>query len=263
MDNKQLKQIEVDIKQKYGPKGIYPAKSTSYIPKDKPSSWSDKLLYIKLGLVKTYLKPRFRVLDLACGNGIHSLWLSDRVKQIVGIDLSPHLIKYANNQLAKTNVKNVQFLSANIKKLPLKPESFDLVFSFSALYYVPEVDKAIMEITKVLKLGGIAILDMGNLYSLNAITGLYHSELARQFPISVSDMRSIFFRSSFRVIEHKSFQIFPMWSDRPWWLFLFLHPIWKKLMAIDMGEKMIDEIISSLPGINYFAFRHIWVLKKI
>ena len=64
------------------------------------------------------------------------------------------------------------------------------------------------------------------------------------------------------VIEHRAFQILPLWADRPGWLWPLLHPKWKKLMAHRVRGRMIDEWISNLPGLKSLAFRHIIVAEK-
>ncbi len=104
------------------------------------------------------------VLDFGCGNGIHSTWLKDYSKKVVGIDLSSKSL-----QVAKKRVKEVEFLEMDCEKLDFENNSFDVVFdggTFSSL----DFDKAIGEILRVLKVDGalIGIETLGH----NPITNL-------------------------------------------------------------------------------------------
>jgi hypothetical protein len=70
--------------------------------------------------------------------------------------------------------------------------------------------------------------------------------------------------SGLRIIEHRAFQLLPLWdAHRPNWLKPLLLPVWSKLMRIQIGGKILDEWTSSLPFIKYFAFRHIFICEKL
>jgi hypothetical protein len=110
-------------------------------------------------------------------------------------------------------------------------------------------------------------LDLGNLYSLNVIAvRSYHKELgwAQQFPISVPEMKRLIRNAGLEIVEHRAFQILPLWgADRPRWLKFALLPAWTELLKRKIAGRMIDEWISSVPFIKLLAFRHLIVCKKL
>lgn len=48
------------------------------------------------------IKPNDLVLDIACGNGNYSQWISDKGAKVVAIDFSPNMIELAKNRRAKS-----------------------------------------------------------------------------------------------------------------------------------------------------------------
>ena len=52
----------------------------------------------QLQFLKTHLKPEGYVLDLACGTGRHSIPLSTEGYDMVGLDVSPKLLRIAKQR---------------------------------------------------------------------------------------------------------------------------------------------------------------------
>lgn len=63
---------------------------------------------------------------------------------------------------------------ASALEIPFADNAFDIVYSFGVLHHIPEVDKAISEIQRVLKPGGRLIIMLYNKPSIN-----YHVEIRR------------------------------------------------------------------------------------
>jgi ubiquinone/menaquinone biosynthesis C-methylase UbiE len=81
------------------------------------------------------INQKTRVLDIGCGVGRVEYVLVKKVESVVGIDISPSMIK-----LAKENIKskNAKFLIGNGKNLNgLIDNSFDLVFSVIVFQHLP------------------------------------------------------------------------------------------------------------------------------
>lgn len=79
------------------------------------------------------LNEKFKVLDVGCGGGKYSLSLSKECEEVLGIDLSPKMIEYANINKMKFNIDNVSFLCNNWHDMDIKEanlyKKFDLVFA--------------------------------------------------------------------------------------------------------------------------------------
>lgn len=102
------------------------------------------------------------ILELGCGIGYYSAFLSTIADQVTATDLevtdptthSPGL-QLTRDFLKKLGVSNVTVKHASAEELPFADNSFDMVFSSHVLEHVPDVNKGILEINRVLKPGGI------------------------------------------------------------------------------------------------------------
>ena len=108
-----------------------------------------------LGLLKD-IKGK-KIIDIGCGSGIYSEILQKKGAEVVGIDISKTLI-----EIAKSEVKKVEFRVANIKELPFKNNSFDIAVSALMLGYLENWDRAFSEVKRILKPGGVFIFSILN-----------------------------------------------------------------------------------------------------
>ncbi len=100
------------------------------------------------------LNKESNVLDLACGAGTTSFYLSNKYDcNITGIDISTSLIGIANNRLKESKNK-VKFEVANAIKLPFPDNTFDFVIAQAFFILIDEKHKALNEIYRVLKPNG-------------------------------------------------------------------------------------------------------------
>jgi ubiquinone/menaquinone biosynthesis C-methylase UbiE len=109
-----------------------------------------------------FLQPGMRLLD--CGSGMGALttslaeWLSPG--EVIGIDREPSQVEAARAWAAEKSVSNVHFEIGNIYEIPYPDASFDAAFAFTVLEHVREPLRAMREMRRVLKPGGVAgILD--------------------------------------------------------------------------------------------------------
>ena len=72
-------------------------------------------------------------LDAGCGSGCLSFKLADQINHVVGLDNSRSMIELAEKQKAEQWKENVDFVVADIEKLPFGEGTFDFVVSVLAL----------------------------------------------------------------------------------------------------------------------------------
>ena len=221
----------------------------------------DRLLIDKLAIAASQYRGG-PVLDLCCATGQCLLTLAPTIESGIGLDFSTRYIEVASQRGAQMGFKNLSFVQGDAKAIPFKAGQFAMVYCFSALYAIPNAEIAIAEISRVLRPGGVAILDFGNVRSLSAYCSKFYTEWARIYPVTCGAMYQFLASNGLRVVERRSFQILPLWAGRPGWLKPLLHPAWKKLMSRRVCGKMLDEWVSSLPAVRSFAFRHLLLCRK-
>src|SRR5262249_52143288 len=133
------------------------------------------------------------IVDLCCGSGTYLLPILRSVKSAVGIDFSATMLAGLRGRLNGASPSNLMLLNSDAAVLPIRDSSVDFVYSFASLYYLPRVDLAINGIARILRTGGVAALELGNVHSLNTlITAGFHSEgvMAKSYHISYLRMHS-------------------------------------------------------------------------
>jgi ubiquinone/menaquinone biosynthesis C-methylase UbiE len=98
-----------------------------------------------------------KILDLGCGTGIYAKILKRRGAIVSGIDLSSKMI-----EIAKQNVKEVDFRVGSVYKLPYKSRTFDIVLASRVVNYFANLNKAFREVRRVLKKDGNFIFSTDN-----------------------------------------------------------------------------------------------------
>jgi SAM-dependent methyltransferase len=84
---------------------------------------------------------------------------------VVGIDISTEIVALAKRQALKRGIDASQYLCSDVKKLPLRDSSIDLIISDSTLDHFPseaDIVTALKELGRVLRDGGILILTIDN-----------------------------------------------------------------------------------------------------
>ena len=88
-----------------------------------------------------------RMLDVCCGSGIVGASFGDRVAHKTGLDLTPEM-----RSMASTRLDEVK--AGTIYKLPFEDGTFDLTVTREVLHLLPNPEKPVSEIFRVLKPGG-------------------------------------------------------------------------------------------------------------
>ncbi|MCW6171191.1 MAG: class I SAM-dependent methyltransferase [Thermoplasmatales archaeon] len=119
----------------------------------------------ELAYISRLLNKGKRVLDLACGYGRFTLPLAEMGYLVDGIDITAIFIKRAREEAKKRNL-HIGFRVGDMRNLPYKEDSFDYVISmwnaFSEITTESEQIRTIHEIYRVLKRGGLALIEVRN-----------------------------------------------------------------------------------------------------
>jgi SAM-dependent methyltransferase len=111
------------------------------------------------------LKPRSSILEVGCNLGQMTFVLAKMGFNITGVDLSDNAIRKAQLRAEHYQVHNARFISHDGESLDfLKPGSFDAVFSFSTIRYMPSPLAALRQMLEIVKPGGCVVADFPNRY---------------------------------------------------------------------------------------------------
>jgi ubiquinone/menaquinone biosynthesis C-methylase UbiE len=102
------------------------------------------------------LKGNEILLDLACGTGIYSRRLAGQLAHgmVLGIDLSTPMLNYAKPRVRKEGLENILFIHSDAIDLPFSDETFEAVNCCGALHLFTDLNRALSEVSRVLKVGG-------------------------------------------------------------------------------------------------------------
>jgi len=112
-----------------------------------------------------------RVLDMACGEGVYTCWLAERVGpngRVHGVDISAAYLALARERAAATAQRDIMsFQTGNIDSLPFDDDTFDLVWCAQSMYTLPDSERALRELRRVTRPGGtVAIFENDTLHQL-------------------------------------------------------------------------------------------------
>lgn len=103
------------------------------------------------------IKAGQTVVDLGSGAGIDCLLAARKVGptgKVIGIDMTPAMIKRAQENAKRYAVANAEFRLGDIENLPIENNSVDIVISNCVINLAPDKQKVFNEAYRVLKAGG-------------------------------------------------------------------------------------------------------------
>ena len=113
---------------------------------------SDRLYAAICDRIRAGLKRDMNILELACGSGQLSLRLPTHVQLWEATDFSENMIREAKK---KSCSGRLHFSVQDATNLPYADSSFDAVVIANALHIMPNPERALSEIRRVLKPGGL------------------------------------------------------------------------------------------------------------
>jgi ubiquinone/menaquinone biosynthesis C-methylase UbiE len=139
------------------------------------------------------IKPNDKILELGCGNAVFWKAVSDKLPENIQLTLSD----FSSGMLdsAKTNTSGLDFVHEyaviDAQTLPYNNGTFDIVIANYMLYHVPNVDKALREISRVLKPSGVFYAATFGKNNLKEVTETFHSFDKNIDPV-LNDMTEVF-----------------------------------------------------------------------
>ena len=111
-----------------------------------------------VGFFIPHLREGFDLLDCGCGVGSITLDLAELVApgKVIGVDMDEGQLEIARNNAKERGLTNVTFEPGNIYELRFDAAMFDAVLAHTLLYHLSDPLRALRELRRVLRPGGIA-----------------------------------------------------------------------------------------------------------
>jgi ubiquinone/menaquinone biosynthesis C-methylase UbiE len=122
---------------------------------------SDEAAYQKkLDKTREYFQPDMEVLEIGCGTGstaiAHAPFVG-HIRHIRASDLSPRMIEIARDKAKTAGIDNVTFEVSSVEGLDVPDGSIDVVMAHNILHLLEDRERAIADIHRMLKPGGVFV----------------------------------------------------------------------------------------------------------
>jgi len=118
---------------------------------------------LEIGWMKgnSSIRPGAHVLEIGCGRGAGARLIRESFEPaaIYATDLDIEMLRRANAYLPTRLKTNISFSLVNAEQLPIGSGTLDAVFGFGVLHHVHDWNRALLEISRVLKDDGIYFLE--------------------------------------------------------------------------------------------------------
>ena len=128
---------------------------------NRPDGYHALLDDLEVDIVQRYGAGR-DVLECGAGTGLLLQRMAKFARSAKGIDLSPGMLE-------KARARSLDVREASVTDIPFPGESFDVTCAFKVLAHVPEIGRALAEMGRVTRPGGVVIAEFYNPMSLRGL----------------------------------------------------------------------------------------------
>ena len=99
-----------------------------------------------------------RALDVACGSGVTTFALAEKVARVDAVDFSEGMLAQLRVALAERDTKHATLHAADGQHLPFPDATFDVALSMFGLMFFPDRARGLGEMLRVLRPGGVMVI---------------------------------------------------------------------------------------------------------
>lgn len=104
------------------------------------------------------IQPGMTVLEVGPGKGTYTLETARQLGpqgRMVAVDIEPTIIERLQTRAQASGINNLEARVADVHALPFEDASFDAITMMATLGEIPDADRALDELRRVLKPGGV------------------------------------------------------------------------------------------------------------
>jgi len=182
------------------------------------------------------LKGKKKILDAGCGFGANAVYAALLGHKVIGLDFSEKNLHLAK-EYAKINGVKLALIKSDVRSMPFKNKSFDVIISGGVIEHFPETEKAIKEHARVLKKGGLFVGHVPQRVTIFVLSKLFLKSIGKwsigyEKSFSTGKFKRYLEDSGFKLIKVKRLEIKPgirsplygeilRLLDKPLWLLGF------------------------------------------
>jgi SAM-dependent methyltransferase len=106
-----------------------------------------------------------RIVEIGCGTGQMSLYLTRADRLVVGADLTRASLVLGQGAAQRFGLARVQFVETDLLRPGLRPGAFDVVYASGVLHHTPSPRESFARIVKLARVGGIIIVGLYNTFA--------------------------------------------------------------------------------------------------
>jgi ubiquinone/menaquinone biosynthesis C-methylase UbiE len=99
------------------------------------------------------------VLEIACGAGLGLGLIGNKAKSVIGGDIDPLVLDFAEKQYKN---KNIKVISNSAEKFKINNKSVDVIICFEAIYYFKTLNEFLSETQRTLRKNGVLLISSVN-----------------------------------------------------------------------------------------------------
>jgi len=126
-----------------------------------PGGYHDLLDELETGLVQRFGTQK-DILEVGCGTGLIMQRVQAFAHHVQGVDLSPGMLAHAQ-------ARGLDVVQGSATELPFADNHFDVTYSFKVLAHVPDIERALSEMARVTRPGGVILAEFYNPFSIRGL----------------------------------------------------------------------------------------------
>jgi len=230
---------------------------------EKPDWYFRKLgfrIKVRQDVVKAFVAGKHfdNVLDIGCGDGSISRPLLAADTQVTFFDISEEMLRYVAEGIPSHLKTMATLLCGDFSEAQLAPENFDLIICLGVVSYIDDLAGFFDKITKVLKPGGLLLLECSDGYHFLSRLSSAYSSLAHVFKPKTVGLRVRSRHEIFRALTQRSLHL------EASYFYASTPPGLRRLLSQDVQYKLIKLIHGQPPGnrCSWFGNECIYLLRR-